>query len=267
MKNPIPLFIFFIGLALSGLVLACAPLLPALDGTREQPVSMPNSLVSPAPASTRVRIVHTWTDHKDGAAYYHSEFGLGTAVEPSVILTHNHFDFPLERREKETLTLKTPTGQAYTLPMSDVAVVAVDAGTQLIYLPSYVAFAIAPVGDQSTLDQLSEGDWLTVDYWDEANQRIAQGNFQIKRIGNGVATLADPHCRIHPGASGGGTYVTGRLVGNTWAMYADPGNGQATGAFNVALLPSEVLRLLQSEQTSLATALTSDAPTTLSQPQ
>jgi hypothetical protein len=240
MKNPVSNFLCFVCLSLTGLVSACN-----LAPVEANEAPMPGA--SSALPSPRVRIIHTWTDHTDGAVYAHSEFGLGTAVGPSLILTHNHFDFPPERRENEALTFITPTGQTFSLPLSDVAMVAIDGGTQMIYLPSYVILPVAPVGDEANLGQLAEGAWLEVDLWDDAHQRFGRASFQIKHIEQGVATLADPRRLVRPGDSGGGIYVEGKLIGNTWAMFADPENGRPTGTFNVALLPTGAMALLQSE--------------------
>lgn len=142
-----------------------------------------------------------------------------------------------------------------TLPQSAnaAAVLAVDAGTQIIRLPANIPLVPASLGDQAALDRLSGVDWLTVDYWDEARQRLAQGSFRIIRLERGLATLADPQCLIRPGDSGGGVYFKGRLVGNTWSIYVDA--NRPAGMFNVALLPSSAAPLWQHAPTQ-ATTLT-----------
>ncbi len=252
MKNSTKLLIFFICLSLSTLVAACGPLSSAPDGASSAPVSAPAAPVSSAMPSPQIRIVHTWLEHKDNVTYYKTEFGLGTAVGASTILTHNHFIFSTEPRDSETLTFTVPSGQAFTLPLSDIAAVAVDAGTQVFYLPSYVVLATAPLADKSCLDQLAAGMWLQVDYWDEATQRFVQGNFQVKRLEQGVATLADPSHVIRRGDSGGGIYLAGKLIGNTWAIYVDPDTKQPLGEFNVALLPTAAIALLQPEPMAVA---------------
>jgi hypothetical protein len=257
MKTPTALFIFFI--SLTTLISACGPMASAPDVASGKSVSLPVAPASPATSSPRVRIVHSWIEHKDSVTYFKTEFGLGTAVGTSTILTHNHFIFPPELRDDETLTFTFPTGQAFSLPMSDIAAVAVDAGTQVFYLPSYVVLEPAPLGDQVNLNQLQAGMWLQVDYWDDAKQRFAQGNFEVERLEPGVATLADPLHVIRPGDSGGGIYLAGKLIGNTWAMYVDPDTKQPIGEFNVALLPVGAMALLRPEQTSVAAVLPSGA--------
>ena len=238
-------------LSLSTLISACGPLTSAQEDVSNTPVSAIAAPVSILP-SPQVRIVHTWLEHTDGVTYYKTEFGLGTAVGASAILTHNHFVFSPEPRESETLTFTVPSGQAFTVLMSDMAAVAVDAGTQVFYLPSYVVLATAPVADQSCVDQLKAGMWLQVDYWDRATQRFAQGNFQVERLEQGVATLADPAHLIRRGDSGGGAFLEGKLIGNTWAIYVDPEDKQPLGEFNVALLPAEAMELLRPEQMTVA---------------
>jgi hypothetical protein len=258
MKNLITLSIFFISLSLSGLVSACGPIPSASAGAVLISVSMPASPATLAISSARVRIVHTWTDYEDGVAYQHREFGLGTAVEPSVVLTHNHFDLQPESGRDETLTFSTPTGQVFTLSMSNLAVLPIDAGTLMIYLPNNVTLVTAPIGDQTALDQVTEGEWLTVDYWDDASQRFARGDFQIEQVKHGVVTLSDPRYVIRPGDSGGGIYLDGKLIGNTWALYADSDSKEPVGAFDVALLPAEVMRLAQAEPANETPVVPSD---------
>jgi hypothetical protein len=255
MKNPTTLFIFFVCLSLSTLISACGPLTSAPDRAGGASGPVPATSVSPARLSPQVRIEHTWIEHKDGAPYFLTEFGLGTAVEPNVILTHNHFHLQPKARENEAFTLKTPAGQEFTVSMSDLTLRPIDAGTLIIYLPHYVSLGAAALGDQTTLNQLAAGDWLQVDYWDEIDQCFVQGKFQIRRLEQGVATLADPHLVIRTGDSGGGIYLAGKLIGNTWARYVDPTDGRPIGEFNVALLPAGAMALLQPEQRSIAAAI------------
>jgi len=252
MTNSTKLLIVCICLSLSTLISACGQLTTAQDGASSALAPTPAAPVSSALPSPQVRIVHTWLERKDGISYYETEFGLGTAVEASTILTHNHFIFSPGPRESDTLTFTVPSGQAFTVPMSDMAAVAVDAGTQVFYLPSYVTLVTAPVADQSCLDQLAAGMWLQVDYWDGATQRFAHGNFQVERLEQGVATLADPGRLIRRGDSGGGAFLGGKLIGNTWAIYVDPDDKQPLGKFNVALLPAEAMALLRPEQMTVA---------------
>jgi hypothetical protein len=251
MKNPTTIFIFVFCLSLSTLISACGPLTSAPDRASGASGPVPATSVSPGRLSPQVRIEHTWIEHKDGAPYSLTEFGLGTAVEPNVILTHNHFHLQPKARESEAFTLTTPTGQVFTVSMSDLTLRPIDAGTLIIYLPHYVSLGAAALGDQTTINQLAEGMWLQVDYWDEIDQRFVQGNFQIRRLEQGVATLADPHLVIRTGDSGGGIYVDGKLIGNTWARFVDSTDGRPLGAFNIALLPTVAMRLLGPQQASM----------------
>ncbi len=253
MKNPTTLFIFFLCLSLSTSISACGPLTSAIDSVCGASGSVPATWVSGARLSPQVRIVHTRIEHNNGTPYCLTEFALGTAVGPNVILTHNHFDLQPKGREGEKMTFTTPEGREFSLSVSDLTLIPIDAGTLIIYLPNYVSLGAAALGDQTNLNQLAEGQWLQVDYWDELNQCFVQGNFQIQRLENGVATLADPHLVIRTGDSGGGIYVDGKLIGNTWARYVDGTSGRPLGTFNIALLPTAAMRLLQLQQASIAT--------------
>jgi len=252
MKNQTTLFIFFICLSLSTSISACGPLTSAPDSVCGASASVPVTWVSGAGLSPQVRIVHTWIEHNNGTPYCLTEFALGTAVGPNVILTHNHFDLQPKDGKSESMTFTTPEGREFTLSMSDLTLHPIDAGTLIIYLPHYVSLGAAALGDQTALNQLVEGEWLQVDYWDELNRHFVQGNFQIQRLENGVATLADPHLVIRTGDSGGGIFVDGKLIGNTWARFVDPTDGRPLGAFNIALLPTAAMRLLQPKQASMA---------------
>jgi hypothetical protein len=143
--------------------------------------------------------------------------------------------------------------------MVNVTSVAMDGGTQMFYLPDYVALTPAPVGDPTSLSRLAPGAWLAVDYWDDIRQRFAQGNFRIKRLEAGVATLSDPEGVIGLGDSGGGIYAGGKLIGNIWAIQVNAANGHPLGAFNAALLPMEAMTLAQPEQVKVWARLSAES--------
>jgi len=195
-----------------------------------------------------IQIEHTYVTHDGVSAYRRGGFSLGTALAPNIILTHNHFHKPPEPVQDETLTFLDPTRAALSLPVEGLPFVAIDGGTALIYLPGTVALPGAPISNRSTVEHLAIGDRLTVCYWDDDGERLAQQDFAIIRIEGGVATLADPDRIINPGDSGGGAFFEGRLVGNTWAMHADS-DGHPTGAFDVALLPAQVQDVLETTET------------------
>jgi len=199
-------------------------------------------------ASSVIRIEHTFITDDGVSAYRRGGDSLGTAVAPNIILTHNHFHKPPEPLQDETLTFVVPASAALSLPVEGLPFVAIDGGTALIYLPGTVALPGAPISNRSTVEHLAIGDRLTVCYWDDDGERLAQQDFAIIRIEGGVATLADPDRIINPGDSGGGAFFEGRLVGNTWAMHADS-DGHPTGAFDVALLPAQVQDVLETTET------------------
>jgi hypothetical protein len=103
----------------------------------------------------------------------------------------------------------------------------------------HLILTVLPLADKSALNQLSTGDWLTVNYWDNARQQLAVKDFRLIKTVNGIATLADPERVINPGDSGGGVFFDGHLIGNTWSYNADV-SGNPLGSFNVALVPQQV---------------------------
>jgi hypothetical protein len=186
-----------------------------------------------------VQIVRTWERQAGSARVRVEEMSLGTVIGPHLILTHNHFIGGLGTLPNETLSIVDNAGRTYQLRIADVKPVALDKGTLLLRLPVSVTLAAAMLADPPLINQLGPDDWLTVNYWDDANSRFATRTFQFKQMKNGVATLADPEHVINPGDSGGGVYFAGRLIGNTWSYNADTA-GNALGSFNVALVSAQV---------------------------
>jgi hypothetical protein len=238
MKTRIVILTVVVSLTVSGLALARKPN-PTGKGLGHQPACAPSI----------IRIEHTYIRYDGLSAYRGWGYSEGTTVAPNIILTHNHFHKADESLQNEALAFLDPASAALSLPFEDLPFVAIDGGTALIYLPNTVSLPVAPIGDRSTIDHLAAGDRLTVCYWDDARERLAQQGFEIVQIKDGVATLADPDRVINPGDSGGGVFFEGRLVGNTWAMRADS-HGNPTGTFDVALLPAQVQGMLEMTETT-----------------
>ncbi len=205
---------------------------------------------APAMASTdasflaTVQIEHSW-DYRQGSHVYHIIYpSLGTVIGPNLILTHNHYTEAPATAMNETMAFRDSRGVVVEFRIAELQGMRIDGGTTLIRLPRAVSMVSAPVMNQVTLHRLSVGDWLTMNYWDDAASRPAQRQFQIVQIANGVAQLADPDRLINSGDSGGGAFFDGQLVGNTWSINADQ-IGQSLGIVNVALLPAQVFNLVQ----------------------
>lgn len=207
------------------------------------PQSVAAGLVRGACAPGAVRIEHAYLLQTEKGLKRTYGDSLGTAATPRIVVTHNHFSHKPEPGRGETLTFVECAGKTVRVPVDRVTFVAVDAGTALIFLPEDVSLASAPVADLKAVVSLAAGSRLTVNYWDDSAGRFAQKDFEVLKVKNGVATLADPDCAINPGDSGGSVYLSSGLVANIWAIYEN-GQGQATGKFDVALLPAEAWRLL-----------------------
>jgi hypothetical protein len=128
---------------------------------------------------------------------------------------------------------------SFRVRVAEVKRIAIDKGTLLLQLPDAVNLTVQPLGGKSTIKRLTAGDWLTVNYWDDANRRLATKDFRLIKTANGIATLADPERVINVGDSGGGAFFNGQLIGNTWSYNCDA-NGNSLGSFNVALVPAQV---------------------------
>jgi hypothetical protein len=186
-----------------------------------------------------VHIVHTQTLTKDNGVFIHTSNSLGTVIGPHLILTHNHFGATLGTLPDETFTFTDSAEKGYHMRVADVKRISIDRGTLLLRLPDTVELTVLPVAHQATIGRLTAGDWLTVNYWDNAAQRLTTKDFQLITTANGLATLADPEHIINRGDSGGGVFFKGQLVGNTWSYNANV-NGKPLGSFNVALVPLQV---------------------------
>lgn len=204
---------------------------------------------TPAAAATTtcaggaVRIDHTYATQQGATRIVSTTHSLGTAVGAHVVLTHNHFARQPQPGQGETLTFVECSGKTTRLAVERLAFVAVDAGTALIYLPDDVALTSASTADPKVVTSVAAGARLQVSYWDDGAGRFAQKEFAVIKVKNGVATLADPDRTINSGDSGGGVFLNSALVADTWAIYQDA-QGQATGKFDVALLPADAQRLL-----------------------
>jgi hypothetical protein len=223
-----------ISIAMMVLLSVSGPALTAQTAPATAKVSMPAT----------VKIELTWQQTTSSAIYEATAQSLGTLIGPKVILTHNHFGAPLNSLSAGRLTITDQADRSTHWSTADVQQISVDKGTTLIWLPNDVVTPSAPTADGAAVQRLSAGDWLAVNYRDDATQRLAQQDFKILRIQNGIAQLADPSRVINSGDSGGGAYFNGQLVGNTWSINLDSAR-RATGSFNVALLPSQVRRYVK----------------------
>lgn len=190
-----------------------------------------------------IRIEHIYREKYGYHARQITAYSLATAIGPHVVLTHNHFSRRPEPGHGETLTFVECTGQTTRLAVDDLAFVVIDSGAALIILPDEVTLMSAPLAEPPTVAGVSARAQLTVNYWDEGAGRFAQHAFEVLRVNGGVATLADPGCRITPGDSGGGVFLNGGVVAGIWARYVTL-EGQPAGQFDIALVSAEARRQL-----------------------
>ena len=132
-------------------------------------------------------------------------------------MTHNHFGVTFGTLPDETLDISDSMGKSFRVRVADVKRIAIDRGTLLLRLPATIDLTALPFADQAAINHLTAGAWLTVNYWDNLNQRFATKDFQFIQMANGMAILADPKQTINPGDSGGGVSFAERLIGNTWS--------------------------------------------------
>ena len=191
------------------------------------------------PGKALVQIVRTWERQSGSARVRVEEMSLGTVIGPHRILTHNHFTGGVGTQSNETLSIVDQTGRVIPQPVATVKAVVLDKGTLLLDVPATLTPTAAVVADPTVLAQLTPDTWLTVNFWDDANNRFATKSFQILQRKGGSVMLADPEHVINSGDSGGSVYFEGRLIGNTWSINTDV-QGNALGSLNVALVPAQV---------------------------
>lgn len=172
----------------------------------------------------------------DGASVMQRSLSLGTVVAPHVILTHNHYALPARATAEDVIVVTAATGISWLVPLSTVDCTALDGGTLLVRLPADVPLPagvrLAAAGGPTP----RPGDRLTIAYLRSESSTIQTGSFEVTQVVDGLARLTDAQHLIEPGASGGGAYRDGLLVGNTWSI--DVVDGQPIGVFTVALLPA-----------------------------
>jgi hypothetical protein len=190
-----------------------------------------------SPAS--VRIVYKWQLKSGATPYDITVNSLGTVIAPRVILTHNHYGFSLGRRPSDTLTITDLAGHTWRGRALDAQLIVINVDTSLIWLPEDLPTPIAPVIESTALPLVAVGQSLTVNYWDEPTQGVAQRAFKIVQVKEGVVMLADPSRLINFGDSGGGVYFNGRLVGNIRSINVDR-DLRGVGNFHVALVPPQI---------------------------
>jgi len=227
-------FIFLIT-AMAMVVLNSLSALPAAASARSAPIGQSAVVV----LAVNIRILHSWKVMQGGSTHEYRDESLGTIIAPDLILTHNHFSRPQPAWLEETYIFEDAWGRSVQWQPRSLKFTMPDTETLLIRLPAGAFPDRATVADRTTVSRLAAGAWLTITYWDDATRQIAQHDFQIAQIKDGLATLADPDKHINRGDSGGGAFWQGRLIGNTKSIYADVA-GNAPGLFNVALTPSRV---------------------------
>jgi hypothetical protein len=136
------------------------------------------------------------------------------------------------------------TGQIIQFRSDEVQQITLGRDRTFIYLPSELPETGAPLADRGTLDRLRAGEWVTVNYWDDASRRGAQRRFQVVQVQPDAATLADPDLVINAGDSGGGVFFADRLIGTTSSIDVDP-QDRPVGRVHVTLVTPGIRNLVQ----------------------
>ena len=202
------------------------------------------SVMAAAWSPVTLKIEHAWLRRSlDGM---HGTVGnsLGTVVGPNLILTHGHFHVPLQSEQSMAFRLLMNTGQIIQFRSDAVQQITLGRDTTFIYLPSELPWTGAPLADRGTLDRLRAGEWVTVNYWDDASRQGAQRHFQVIQVQQDAATLADPDLVINADDSGGGVFFADRLIGTTSSIDVDS-QDCPVGRVHVTLVTPRIRNLVQ----------------------
>jgi hypothetical protein len=191
-----------------------------------------------------LKIEHTWLRRSADGVQGATGNSLGTVVGPNLILTHGHFQVPLQSPRSIAFKVIDNAGQVIQYRRDEVQQIILGRETTFIYLPSDLTAIGAPLADRDTLDSLRPGEWVTLNYWDDAHHRGAQRPFQIVQVQQDVVTLADPDYAINVGDSGGGVFFADKLIGVTSSINVDQ-QGRPLGGVNVTLVTPGVRNLVQ----------------------
>jgi hypothetical protein len=191
-----------------------------------------------------LKIEQTWLRRSVDGAQRTTGNSLGTAVGPNLILTHGHFHVPPQSPRSIAFKVIGSTGQVIQYRSDEVQQIILSRETTFIYLPSAMTGSSAPLADRDTLDRLQPGAWVTLNYWDDAQERGAQRLFQIVQVQQAVVTLADPDRVINVGDSGGGVFFADKLIGVTSSIDVDA-QDRSVGRVNVTLVTPDVRNLVQ----------------------
>jgi hypothetical protein len=160
---------------------------------------------------------------------------LGTVVAPGLILTHNHHTLLNRTGGDGILVITESSGTSWHVSLSDLALQPLDDGTLLIQLPGDVALTRDPLLPIGLDPRVQPGDWLRIAFRRPNTDTIELASFEVVQVLVGRIKLADPRHVIQSGCSGGGAYLDGLFIGNTWSI--DKVEGRTVGTFTVALLP------------------------------
>jgi hypothetical protein len=132
-----------------------------------------------------LKIEQTWLRRSADGVQRITGNSLGTAVGPNLILTHGHFHVPPQSPRSIAFKVIDSVGQVFQYRSDEVQQIILSRETTFIYLPSAMTGSSAPLADRDTLDRLQPGAWVTVNYWDDVQQRgrsVAFRSFKCSRM-------------------------------------------------------------------------------------
>lgn len=193
---------------------------PAL--ARIQPDAADNVPPAGLLQSTVRMTIETWEVAADESGYVlNAGVGHATVLEGRYLLTHNHFDPPLDNPGLTRLTLFDETGQLL-LQTTSFEVVESCEGTQLVDMsPKEGQPTLAMLGRRSAAvagpleSPPVAGDTVQQVVWDGQQTSLRATTVESLEIVEGIPRLVLPQA-IVPGASGGGVFFHGRHIANNW---------------------------------------------------
>lgn len=189
------------------------------------------------------------------------ERGIGTLVSfagEDLVVTHNHWDFLGDLRKVEILDAKDNLLMAISALEFKNLIRYGDRGTLIFSAPDGLQASPARLGN---LEERRVGDVITVVHQASDNDdplELLRAEVRAIDDFNGLPVIRfiplDGR-EIKPGDSGGGVWLAGRFIGNTWGMYFQEDKwflprSQEMQITNVAQLPFYFLELMRTTQSS-----------------
>jgi hypothetical protein len=145
---------------------------------------------------------------------------LGTRIGPITLSSHDHFEdgtYNLSLEGASNREFSDAYGNTTTENGTRFGVTHYPRfESTVINVPSLIttSASISPIANSSTINSISEGDRVSIVYWDEEGERYVERGFNVGDTNSRQIILDDPLGFITHGDSGGPIFFNGGLIGH-----------------------------------------------------